>query len=109
MMHSNQLNTLIFLFKIWSIYNSWWIKTTCICQRTTIIFVNEIAVGFISYLTSNPGHGTIEIGNINFGEKLLRIRPATEAIFLMLQCAFDILGHQRVEWKCNALKINHDE
>ncbi|CAF2051083.1 unnamed protein product [Rotaria magnacalcarata] len=67
------------------------------------ILVNDIAVGFISFLRINQQNGSIEIGNVSFSEKLLRTRAATEANFLMLQYAFDILGYRRLEWKCNAL------
>ncbi|CAF1037025.1 unnamed protein product [Rotaria sordida] len=67
------------------------------------IFVNDIAVGFISYLRINQDQGTIEIGSINFSQYLVRTRQATEAIFLLLQFAFDTLGYRRVEWKCDAL------
>lgn len=67
------------------------------------IFVDDIAVGFISYLRINPEYGTIEIGHLNFGEKLSQTRAATEANYLLLANAFDVLGYRRVEWKCNAL------
>jgi len=69
------------------------------------IFVNEIAVGFISYLRINSDHGTIEIGHVNFSQQLVRTRQGTEAIFLLLELAFDTFGYRRVEWKCNAFNI----
>ncbi|CAF5117098.1 unnamed protein product, partial [Rotaria sp. Silwood1] len=67
------------------------------------ILVNDIAVGFISFLRINQEHGTIEIGHVNFSSQLLQTRSATEANYLLLQYAFDILGYRRVEWKCTAL------
>ena len=67
------------------------------------ILVNEEAVGFITYLRINPDQGVIEIGHINFSERLVRTRQATEAIYLLMECAFDTLAYRRVEWKCNAL------
>ena len=67
------------------------------------VFVNDKAVGFLSYLRIKPENGTIEIGHLNFSQQLTRTRPATEAVFLLLQHAFDTLGYRRVEWKCNAL------
>lgn len=67
------------------------------------IFVNDIAVGFITYLRIDPDQGTIEIGSVNFGPQLVKTRAATEVIFLLLEYAFDTLGYRRVEWKCNAL------
>ena len=35
--------------------------------------------------------------------ELQRTPPATEAIFLLAEHAFDELGYRRLEWKCNAL------
>ncbi|CAF1242837.1 unnamed protein product [Rotaria sp. Silwood1] len=67
------------------------------------IIVNDIAVGFIAFLRVNQEHGTIELGSLNFSAQLSRTRSATEANYLLLQYAFDILGYRRVEWKCNAL------
>ena len=67
------------------------------------VLVNDVAVGFISYLRVNPEHGTIEIGNVNFSERLARTRQSTESIYLLMELAFDVLGYRRVEWKCNAL------
>lgn len=67
------------------------------------IFVNGKAVGFVSYLRIKPDNGTIEIGHLNFSQQLACTRAATEAIYLLLQYAFDTLGYRRVEWKCNAL------
>jgi RimJ/RimL family protein N-acetyltransferase len=67
------------------------------------IQVNAVPLGFLSFLRINPVQGTIEIGNINFSERLARTRAATEAIYLLLQLSFDVLNYRRVEWKCNAL------
>ncbi|WP_245848037.1 GNAT family N-acetyltransferase [Octadecabacter ascidiaceicola] len=59
-------------------------------------------VGYAFYLNIVPSMGTIEVGNINFSPALQRTPAATEAMFLMMQNAFD-LGYRRYEWKCNAL------
>lgn len=67
------------------------------------IIVNEIAVGFITYLRIDQNNGTIEIGHVNFSQQLSRTRAATEASFLLMRYAFDILGYRRVEWTCNPL------
>jgi RimJ/RimL family protein N-acetyltransferase len=66
------------------------------------IFVNDLPVGFISYLRINQENGVIEIGNVNFSQQLVRTRQGTESIYLLLQHAFDTLGYRRVEWSCNA-------
>lgn len=68
-----------------------------------IIIVNEVAVGFITYLRVNEKDGVIEIGHVNFSQQLARTRQATEASFLLMQYAFNILGYRRVEWTCNPL------
>ncbi len=59
-------------------------------------------VGVLSYMRLDPAHGVIEIGHLAFSPLLQRSVAATEALFLMLQNAFD-LGYRRCEWKCNAL------
>ncbi|SPO22156.1 related to GNAT family acetyltransferase [Ustilago trichophora] len=60
-------------------------------------------LGFISYLRIDAPHRNIEIGNIMFSSLLQRSRKSTEAVYLMLSHAFDVLGYRRVEWKCNNL------
>jgi len=57
-------------------------------------------LGMASYMRLRPEHGSAEVGCIAFGPKLKRTRIATEAIYLMMQHAFD-LGYRRFEWKCN--------
>ena len=59
--------------------------------------------GMMSYLRITPLHGVIEIGHIWFSPPLQRTPAATEALFLMMENAFDNLGNRRLEWKCNAL------
>lgn len=61
------------------------------------------AVGLASYLRIEPLQGSIEVGGIVFSPTLQRTRAATEAMFLMMQRAFDELGYRRYEWKCDAL------
>ena len=60
------------------------------------------AVGVASFLRIQPEQGVIEVGFIAFSPLLQRTRGATEAMFLMMQHAFD-LGYRRYEWKCDAL------
>jgi RimJ/RimL family protein N-acetyltransferase len=60
------------------------------------------AVGLASYLRIDPSAGSIEVGHINYSPLLQRTIAATEAMYLMMQRAFD-LGYRRYEWKCNAL------
>lgn len=60
--------------------------------------------GVASYLRISPEAGSIEVGHINFAPALQRSRAATEAMFLMMQWAFEA-GYRRYEWKCNALNL----
>ena len=60
------------------------------------------AIGIASYLRIDPSMGCIEVGHINFSPLLQRTTAATEAMYLMMQWAFEN-GYRRYEWKCNAL------
>jgi RimJ/RimL family protein N-acetyltransferase len=60
------------------------------------------ALGVVSYLRVEPAHGVIEIGHIWFGPALQRTPAATETVYLIARHAFDVLGHRRLEWKCDA-------
>ncbi|MEM8768416.1 MAG: GNAT family protein, partial [Pseudomonadota bacterium] len=61
------------------------------------------ALGRAAYLRVAPGAGSIEVGSIAYGPRLQRTPAATEAMFLMLQHAFEGLGYRRYEWKCDSL------
>ena len=63
---------------------------------------DETPVGVASYLRIAPAAGSIEVGHLLFSPRLQRRPAATEAMFLMMQHAFE-LGYRRYEWKCNAL------
>lgn len=58
--------------------------------------------GVAAYLRIAPEAGSIEVGHINLAPRLQRTPAATEAIFLMMDWAFDA-GYRRFEWKCDAL------
>ena len=58
--------------------------------------------GAASYLRIAPAAGSIEVGHINFSPALQQTRAATEAMYLMMEWAFDA-GYRRFEWKCDAL------
>ncbi|PID62506.1 MAG: GNAT family N-acetyltransferase [Gammaproteobacteria bacterium] len=64
---------------------------------------SDKAVGVAAYLRINPASGCIEVGHLTFSPLLQRTPLATEAMFLMMQYAFDILGYRRYEWKCDSL------
>src|SRR5262249_8729726 len=58
--------------------------------------------GFVIYLRIAPDAGSIEVGHIHYSPRLQRSRAATEAMFLMMEQAFES-GYRRYEWKCDAL------
>ncbi len=60
------------------------------------------AVGVASYLRITPASGFIEVGHINYSPLLQQTPAATEAMYLMMNRAFE-LGYRRYEWKCDAL------
>jgi len=60
--------------------------------------------GVASFLRINPEAGSVEVGHINYSPALARTRAATEAMFLMMQWAFEA-GYRRYEWKCDALNL----
>ncbi|MGI9606140.1 MAG: GNAT family N-acetyltransferase [Acidimicrobiales bacterium] len=62
---------------------------------------NEL-VGFLCYLRMDPTAGVIEIGGISHSPALQRSTASTEAIYLMIDQAFEV-GYRRVEWKCDSL------
>ncbi|CAF1193695.1 unnamed protein product [Rotaria sp. Silwood1] len=67
------------------------------------VIVNNRAVGFLSYLRIKEHQAALEIGHINFSQQLVRTRAGTEAIYLLIEHAFDTLKYRRVEWRCHAL------
>ena len=62
------------------------------------------ALGLASYLRIAPENGSIEVGHLCYSPLLQGTVAATEAMFLMMQCAFD-MGYRRYEWKCNSLNM----
>lgn len=59
-------------------------------------------VGVASYMRITPASGSIEVGHLHYSPRLQRSPAATEAMFLMMQRAFE-LGYRRYEWKCDSL------
>lgn len=60
--------------------------------------------GVASYLRITPAAGSIEVGHICIAPEMARSRIWTEAMFLMMQWAFEA-GYRRYEWKCDALNV----
>lgn len=59
--------------------------------------------GIARYHKVDPEHGVIEVGSIHYSKALQKSRAATEAMYLMMQFAFDELGYRCYKWRCNAL------
>jgi RimJ/RimL family protein N-acetyltransferase len=87
-------------------FKDWLIKT--MSDNDTLLYAildikTQEPIGISGYLRMNPEHGVIEIGHLHFSALLKQTSLATEAIYLMLQHAFDELKFRRCEWKCNDL------
>jgi len=61
------------------------------------------AVGMASFLNVDTAMRHLELGHIWYAPSAQRTEANTETVYLMLREAFDVLGHRRVEWKCDAL------
>lgn len=57
--------------------------------------------GTLSLMRMAPAAGSIEAGWLTFAPRLQRTREATEAVYLLMQWAFEA-GYRRFEWKCDA-------
>lgn len=60
------------------------------------------SLGVASYLRIDTHAASIEVGHIHFSHRLQRTPAATEAMYLMMEHAFES-GYRRYEWKCDAL------
>ena len=84
-----------------------WMTTAC--QSADPLFhalidkVSGKAAGMAAYTRIVPEAGVIEVGSITYSPMMQRTPLATEAMFLMMQRAFNDLGYRRYEWKCDAL------
>jgi len=61
------------------------------------------AAGVATFMRIQPADGVVEVGGIALAPPLQKTRAATEAMFLMMQYAFEACGYRRYEWKCDAL------
>lgn len=83
-----------------------WITSYCLGDdplfHAIVDNVTGKAAGVASYMRIDVRNGVIEVGHLNYSPLLQRTRAATEAMYLMMQRAFE-LGYRRYEWKCDAL------
>ncbi len=84
-----------------------WMEATCSGEDPLFYAIVDTgtgkASGMAAYLRIKPDAGVVEVGHIAYSPLLQRTAQATEAMFLMMQRAFDELGYRRYEWKCDAL------
>lgn len=83
-----------------------WVRETAAGDDPVFYAIKDLETGHFAgvagYLRITPAAGSIEVGHINLSPELQHRRAATEAMFLMMQWAFDA-GYRRYEWKCDAL------
>jgi RimJ/RimL family protein N-acetyltransferase len=83
-----------------------WMKAECLSDDPLFFAIvpkkGAQAAGVASYLRIASASGSIEVGHILYAPSLQRTPAATEAMFLLMQKAFE-LGYRRYEWKCDAL------
>ena|SRR5438105_3645541 len=60
------------------------------------------AEGWLSLCDIYPADGAIEIGSIWFSPRMQKTRASTEAVFLLMTYALDVLGYKRLVWRCSA-------
>lgn len=80
-----------------------WLQENCFSHDPLFYAIqkDDLLVGMTSFLNISPANGVIEIGHIHFAPTLQKTTAATEALYLMMQYAFDTLGYRRLEWKCD--------
>ncbi|EEW24583.1 GNAT family N-acetyltransferase [Rhodobacter ferrooxidans] len=85
-----------------------WVKDTATGPDPVFHALRDLATGHVagvaSYLRITPEAGSIEVGHICLAPEMQRSIAATEAMFLMMQWAFEA-GYRRYEWKCDALNL----
>lgn len=86
-----------------------WLKETMSDKDTLLYAVIDVKttqpIGITGYLRINHEHGSIEVGHLHYSKLLKKSLAATEAMYLMMNNAFDNLNYRRYEWKCNALNL----
>jgi RimJ/RimL family protein N-acetyltransferase len=85
-----------------------WVREVARLTDTVFYAIKNLRTGAFegvaSFLRISPEAGSIEVGHINMSPRLQQTPAATEAMYLMMQWAFEV-GYRRYEWKCNAVNI----
>lgn len=83
-----------------------WMESNCLGSDPLFYAIldknTNRAVGVASYKRVDPQRGSVEVGHLAYSPMLQRTPASTEAMFLMMERAFN-LGYRRYEWTCNAL------
>lgn len=86
-------------------YYIWW-QDRAYLEDPYFLVVRDLscgmALGVLSLLRINADDGSIEVGWINFSEKLRGTRCSAESIYLLMKWVFES-GYRRFEWKCNSV------
>ncbi|KAG2392813.1 hypothetical protein C9374_011538 [Naegleria lovaniensis] len=61
----------------------------------------RMKIGNLCLMNAYPDHGRIEIGAVWVAKPYHRTNVNTEACFLLMCYAFEVLQYSRVEWKCD--------
>lgn len=95
-------------FQTLSAYRAW-MEATCLATDPLFFAIVDAATerpgGVASYLRITLAAGSIEVGHLHYSPGLKRTPASTEAMYLMMQKAFE-LGYRRYEWKCDALNAD---
>jgi RimJ/RimL family protein N-acetyltransferase len=68
-----------------------------------VVSLEHGPVGMAAFMNVDEAMRHLELGDIWYAPAAQRSEANTETAYLMLREAFDVLGHRRVEWKCDAL------
>lgn len=82
-----------------------WMRRCAESEDPLFLCVEEAGrrLGMVAFMNIRPDMRVLELGNIWYAPEAQRTPVNTEAAYLMLREAFDVLGYRRVEWKCDAL------
>lgn len=87
---------------------AWLTRTAASTDTVSHVVVDRASgqpVGMAAYLNVVANDRRLEIGGIWYVPGAQRAVANTEATYLLVRNAFEVLGYRRVEWKCNA--FNH--
>lgn len=85
-----------------------WINVKChdrgLVSYAVIDHSSQQAVGAVCFSNIDGQNGAIEIGHVTWSSLMQRNVLGSEAIFLLLQQAFQ-LGYRRVAWRCDSTNL----